>query len=61
MTPWSAEGEEYQPTLQIVNNHGGMIYTNTSAIHGLRPVINLKSDVTFSSGNGTQNSPYTAS
>ena len=34
--------------------------SNKSSI-GLRPVINLKADITFSSGNGTQSSPYVVS
>ena len=31
---------------------------NVNSTYGLRPVINLKADVTFSSGNGTLNNPY---
>lgn len=31
---------------------------NTNVSYGLRPVINLRSDVTFSSGNGTLTNPY---
>ena len=33
-------------------------YNNVSYVHGLRPVINLKSDVEISGGVGTSDNPY---
>lgn len=40
---------------------GGQTVNTTSYVLGLRPVINLKDDVTFSSGEGSQNNPYVVS
>ena len=34
---------------------------NVNYNNGVRPVINLKADTTFSGGNGTLNSPYIVS
>ena len=41
-----------------VDVYGNLGAYNVSSSYGLRPVINLRSDVTFSSGNGTQSNPY---
>ena len=41
-----------------VNYEGKINYSYVSTEPNLRPVINLRSDITFSSGNGTQSSPY---
>jgi len=43
-----------------VNGHLSFDYVSNTT-PGLRPVINLKSDVTFSGGNGTQTNPYVVS
>ena len=46
-------------TLNIVVTDLGMIFTvNPPESFGIRPVINLKSSVLVSSGDGTQNNPY---
>ena len=37
---------------------GSLSYTNPTNAYGIRPVINLKVDVTIKSGNGTSTSPY---
>ena len=41
-----------------VNSTGYFIGISTSASYGVRPVINLRADTTFSSGNGTSSNPY---
>ncbi len=41
-----------------VNSDASLDYWRVNHAWGLRPVINLRSDVTFSSGNGTQSNPY---
>ena len=41
-----------------VNSDGYFGYWNVDYTHGVRPVINLKSDITISSGNGTIDNPY---
>ena len=45
----------------LVNGIGNLLYDDVFKTYGLRPVINLKSDVIFSSGNGTQSNPYVVS
>ena len=43
----------------LVNKGGKLFYVGVyDTYSGLRPVINLKADTKFSSGNGTQSSPY---
>ena len=45
-----------------VNSDGNLYYDYVNSTHGVRPVINLKSDTTFAAGgNGTQNNPYVVS
>ena len=41
-----------------VYNEGHLGVSGVQGILGLRPVINLKADVTFSGGNGTLDNPY---
>jgi len=41
-----------------VNSNGALSNYKVAGKLGLRPVINIRSDVTFSSGNGLQDSPY---
>ena len=41
-----------------VNSNGYLNYHFSDSSYGVRPVINLKADVTISSGNGTATSPY---
>ncbi len=42
----------------VTRNDGYLAFGSVNATNGLRPVINLRSDVTFASGNGTQSNPY---
>ena len=44
-----------------VNPNGSLDGSSLNGNFGVRPVINLKSDVSFSSGNGTSSNPYTVS
>ena len=41
-----------------VSNNGASGGNPVTDAYGLRPVINLRSDVTFSGGNGTLDNPY---
>ena len=57
MSPSDWSGSGYAGIFRV--DYGGFLggyYVNNT--YGLRPVINLRSDVTFSGGNGTQSSPY---
>ena len=42
----------------IVNSNGGISRSAVTSQRGIRPVINLRNDVTISSGDGTQTNPY---
>ncbi len=41
-----------------VDNYGFLTWASVSYTYDIRPVINLRSDVTFSGGNGTLDNPY---
>ena len=45
-------------TVFIVYTDGGLTGARTSYSYGIRPVINLKSDVLYVDGNGTEADPY---
>ena len=42
----------------VADTNGLLNWGSVNDTYGLRPVINLKSDTIFSSGNGTLNNPY---
>ena len=42
----------------LVYNNGYLLTNIVHNPHGVRPVINLRSDVQISEGNGTQNNPF---
>ena len=42
----------------VVNSNGSIQAYMASASYGIRPVINLKSDVLYSNGTGTEADPY---
>ena len=42
----------------IVYSRGGLSYVGVSSAYGVRPVLNLKAEVTISSGDGTSSSPF---
>ena len=44
----------------IVYSNGFLVNDNVSSISGIRPVINLRADVTLT-GSGTTTDPYTVS
>ena len=41
-----------------VNSNGNLDAPNVNNTNGVRPVINLRSDIAISSGNGTSSNPY---
>ena len=45
-------------TFRVVTNHGEFSQVRSSYTYGVRPVIYLKSGLTFTSGEGTAQSPY---
>ena len=45
----------------LVSSTGGLSNSNSNSKYGVRPVINLRADVTISSGDGTSSNPYTIS
>ena len=53
-------GQDYF-TMSPSSFDGGLYSNRLDNKYGVRPVINLKSDVTISSGNGTSNNPYVIS
>ena len=58
MSPYLASSFPYARVFFV---NGGGFLTNfdiNSSTPGVRPVINLKSDITFNSGNGTLDNPY---
>jgi len=59
MSPWYWNGS--RANVIVVTASGYLNYTNVNNTWGLRPVINMKADVTFSSGIGTQTNPYVVS
>lgn len=63
MSPFAwSNGSSYQAQVFYVRNDGQLIWNGVVwAGAGLRPVINLRSDVTFSGGNGSLDNPYTVS
>ena len=49
----------YSPSIvRIVGNHGNADYDTSSDAYGVRPSINLKSNVQIVNGDGTLNSPF---
>ena len=45
--------------VRYVNNNGNVGYNGQSSAYGVRPSMNLKSNVVITGGNGTKNSPFT--
>ena len=41
-----------------MSDSGQLSSRHVQSAYGLRPVINLKADITFNSGNGTIDNPY---
>ena len=56
MTPYRWTGSNV--IVFLIANNGYFGNWGVNGTWGLRPVINLKSDITFSNGNGTLNNPY---
>ena len=52
---------EYGAFGSIVRNMGYLYYNNVVSTAGVRPVINLKSNVEISGGDGTSSNPYVVS
>ena len=52
----------YMPTAGthnfLVSSNGSISYTGVIYNYGVRPVINLKSDILYKGGDGTKNNPY---
>ena len=57
MSPYSTSSNPYASVF-IVYSDGNLASANAN---GVRPVINLKADTTFSDGNGTLDNPYVVS
>ena len=53
LTPYSASNVRH------VNDYGNADGNNPSSASGVRPSINLKSNVVITSGDGTKNNPFT--
>ena len=61
MSPYHFNATISRADVFIVNNIGGLGSSDVNRSWGVRPVINLKADVTISEGNGTSDSPYVIS
>ena len=57
MSPYGFFSSGYA-TVFVMYSSGNLIDWDVSLTRGVRPVINLKADVTILSGNGTSSSPY---
>ena len=42
----------------VINNRGYMEYPTIATSYSVRPVINLKADVLYENGSGTETDPY---
>ena len=58
MSPAHFSAHYYQPYVWNVQNNGLISYNTLSNTFGIRPVINLSSEVLYSSGSGTEEDPY---
>ena len=61
---WTMSPRDYVGTgarVFIVDSNGGLRYYRVGSASGVRPVVNLKADVTISTGNGTASNPYVIS
>ena len=58
MSPWLINARSGEAHLFLVHSAGYFSTANASNAMGVRPVINLKADIQFSSGNGTSTNPY---
>jgi len=61
MTPQNWSSYYNSTSMFIVSTNGGLDSAHVNNDRGLRPVINLRSDITFSSGNGFQDTPFIVS
>ena len=52
LTPYSTSN------VRVVSNSGNAGYSSPSSARGVRPSINLKSDVQITSGTGTKSDPF---
>jgi len=57
MSPYVLDANGYAGMF-IVYNNGRPYNSSVSSLYGIRPVINLKADTIFSSGDGTTSNPY---
>lgn len=58
MSPYNFASNYLRATAGIVYGNGNLGYANLSASYGVRPVVNLNSDVLYSGGTGTESDPY---
>ena len=58
MTPFKTYGTYNSVIMFYVDSNGKINSGGTSSSYGVRPVINLRSDITFSKGDGTKDNPY---
>ena len=59
MSPYGFVGSNAR--VFVVSDGGSLSWNSVANTSGVRPVINLRSDVTISSGNGTSSNPYVIS
>lgn len=58
MSPYSFSASSGYSSVWVVNSAGTLSTTNPSNAYGVRPVVNLRSDVLFVDGDGTESNPY---
>ena len=58
ISPCYFDASSSRANMFIVYYNGYLISSNVNDTHGVRPVINLKADVTISAGNGSAGNPF---
>ncbi len=58
MTPFRFETDNVYAYNLFINKNGSIFTNGVISSHAIRPVINIRSDVLISSGDGTKSSPY---
>ena len=58
MSPNSFSAYGLSASLAYINTEGTLVSNDADRQLGVRPVINLKSDILYKSGNGTESNPY---
>ena len=56
---WSNTITSSNPISYYIVSDGNVNYSNNNVLHGIKPAMNLKSNVVITGGDGTKNNPFT--